>query len=310
MASSTWITPITYHLHKTNLLLPLKPNNTFVFLLLLAKGGHNQQTKPNKMMNMHLQHLSLLLLIFLFITTTLAQSPASSPVSSPAPPASLPAPPASSPAPPGPTNVTAILEKAGNFNILIKLLKSTQVADQIYTQLNNSNQGLTIFAPPDDAFSRLKPGTLNSYTNERQVELLQFHMIPNYVPLSQFPAVSNPLRTQAGDSGKDHFPLNVTTSGNSVNMTTGIVNASVTGTIYTDGQLAVYQVDRVLIPLEFFRTPSPAPAPSVEPKKKKKKPLAPSSSSDVESSIAVRIPQYNWISFAVGVIAAIAAIAL
>ncbi|KAL7155092.1 hypothetical protein ABFS83_03G054800 [Erythranthe nasuta] len=52
---------------------------------------------------------------------------------------------AAAPATPGPTNLTAILEKAGRFTIFIRLLQSTKVADQIYTQLNNSNQGHTQF---------------------------------------------------------------------------------------------------------------------------------------------------------------------
>ncbi|KAJ6316310.1 hypothetical protein OIU78_019570 [Salix suchowensis] len=39
--------------------------------------------------------------------------------------------------------------------------------------------------------------------------------------MSNFQTVSNPLRTQAGNSADGEFPLNVTTSGNQVNITTG-----------------------------------------------------------------------------------------
>ncbi|KAJ4972024.1 hypothetical protein NE237_005123 [Protea cynaroides] len=248
-----------------------------------------QQQKKMKLKQLYLQCFSLTLLF----TTTLAQSSTSAP------------------APSGPTNITAVLEKAGQFSILIKLLKSTQAGDQINTQLNNSNQGLTIFAPPDNAFSNLQAGTLNSLTDQQKMELLQFHVLPTYVSLSQFQTVSNPLRTQAGNSNNGEFPLNVTTSGNNVNLTTGVVNATVANTIYSDGQLAVYQVDQVLLPLELF--PPTAPAPSDSKKKKANPPSnAPSSSTDdasLDSSIAVRLTvftHFTEVSFAVVVIVVVA----
>lgn len=206
-----------------------------------------------------LSTFSLTLLIFLHhhIVPSLAQS-------------------APSPAPPGPTNISAILEKAGQFSVLIRLMKATQVADQINTQLNNSNQGLTIFAPPDNAFQTLKAGTLNSLSDQEKVSLVQFHVLPTFLSMSQFQTASNPVRTQAGNSNNGEYPLNVTTSGNNqVNISTGVDDATVANTIYTDGQLAVYQVDKVLLPLDLFGPPSPAPAPSSEKSKKKaKKPSA------------------------------------
>ncbi|KAI5666232.1 hypothetical protein M9H77_16085 [Catharanthus roseus] len=184
--------------------------------------------------------------------------------------------PASAPAPPGPTNITKILEKAGQFTTLIRILKLTQVGDQINQQLNNSNSGLTVFAPTDNAFSSLQSGTLNSLSDQQKVQLIQFHIIPSFISMSQFQTVSNPLRTQAGGSDAGEFPLNVTTAGNNqVNITTGVDNTTVSGTVYTDNQLAVYQVDKVLLPLSLFGPASPAPAPSpASAKSKKKKALA------------------------------------
>lgn len=117
--------------------------------------------------------------------------------------------PAAAPAPPEPDNLTSILEKASQFTTFIRLLQSTKVGDQIYTQLNNSKQGLTIFAPTDNSFSNLKPGTLNSFTDQQKVELIQFHVIPVLLSPSQFQTASNPLRTQAGGS-EGQFTLNVT----------------------------------------------------------------------------------------------------
>ncbi|KAJ9698166.1 hypothetical protein PVL29_007311 [Vitis rotundifolia] len=216
--------------------------------------------------------------------------------------------PSLAPAPSGPTNITQILEKAGQYTILIRLMKSTQVADQINTQLNNSNQGLTVFAPTDNAFSTLKAGTLNSLTDQQKVQLIQFHVVPNFLSVSQFQTVSNPLRTQAGNSNNGEFPLNVTTSGNQVNVSTGIVDATVANTVYTDGSLAVYQVDKVLLPLDIFAPPSPAEAPAPAKSKKKATAAADSPSSDdasLDSSDAVSLMRRAMgVSFGVAVIVA------
>lgn len=216
-----------------------------------------------------------LLVLFIYSTPTSGQSPAAAP------------------APPGPANVTAILEKSGQFTTFIRLLQNTKVADQIKTELNNSKQGLTIFAPTDTSFFGLKAGTLNSFTNEQKVELMQFHVIPAFFSPSQFQTASNPLRTQAGGS-QGSFPMNVTAAGTKVNITTGVTNATVANTIYSDGQLAVYQVDHVLLPLSFFTTPAPAPAPEKHKKGDGRPADSPSGSGDAapaDSSSAIFLPE-------------------
>ncbi|KAJ7972416.1 Fasciclin-like arabinogalactan protein [Quillaja saponaria] len=131
-----------------------------------------------------------------------------------------------------------------------------------------------------------KAGTLNTLNSQQQLQLIQFHILPALYTLSQFQTASNPLSTQAGNSGDGQYPLNVTTSGNQVNITTGVVNATVANTIYSDSQLAVYQVDQVLLPLALFGSPAaPAPAPS-KPEKSVRAADSPSGSSDpsVDSS--------------------------
>lgn len=238
----------------------------------------------------HFSPFPLLLIIFFFLhcTTIFAQSPAQAP------------------SPAGPTNVTKVLEKAGQFTTFIRLLRSTQMEDQINTQLNNSNQGLTIFAPPDNAFSSLKAGTLNSLTDQQKVQLIQFHVVPSFLSTSQFQTISNPVRTQAGGGTNDLFPLNITTSGNSVNITTGVVNATVANALYTDNQLAVYQVDQVLLPLDFYTSPAPAPAPAKAKKKSSSASDSDSGSSDdapVDSSAGTNYG-VNVLFFVVSVFAA------
>ncbi|XP_040991170.1 fasciclin-like arabinogalactan protein 12 [Juglans microcarpa x Juglans regia] len=230
---------------------------------------------------------SIILLVFLFQgITTLAQ-----PATAPAPPAIAPAQPAKPPSPAatppvqpakglapapvqfslvpvqkGPTDIVKILTKAHGYSVFVRLLKNTGVAAQLFDQLNNSNNAFTIFAPTDAAFSSLKPGTINSLSDLQKTQLIQFHILNNLVSLSNFQTLSNPVPTEAGDTSAGEFPLNVTTAGNQVNISTGLVNTTLGGTIYLDNQLAIYQVDNVLLPLDIF-VPKPkvaaAPAPTL-----------------------------------------------
>ena len=53
-----------------------------------------------------------------------------------------------------------------------------------------------------------------------------------------------------------------------------MVNATISNTVYTDGQLAIFQVDKVLLPLDIFGTSTakaPAPAPVADEKPAKSK---------------------------------------
>ncbi|KAE8727652.1 Fasciclin-like arabinogalactan protein 11 [Hibiscus syriacus] len=84
-------------------------------------------------------------------------------------------------------------------------MKASQVSNQLLGQLNNTNNGITIFTPTDDAFSILKSGTLNTLSDEKKVELVQFHIIQTYLSSSRFQTISNPSRTQAGNNGDDKF---------------------------------------------------------------------------------------------------------
>ncbi|XP_059626995.1 fasciclin-like arabinogalactan protein 11 [Cornus florida] len=233
------------------------------------------------MMNRILFSLSLALLFHFHFSTTLAQSPAASPtvlpVPSPASPVVAASPAHTGPLTPGPPapaghpNIMKILEKDGRFTLFLRLLKSTSVGSQINAQLKDSNNGLTVFAPTDAAFSNLKQGTLNSLTGQQQIQLLQFHILPTFLTPAQFQTATNPLRTQAGGSDPGEFPLNVTTNGNLVNMSTGVMSTTISGSVYTANRLAVYQVDNVLLPWSIFGTPVPTAAPAPAPEKAKRK---------------------------------------
>ncbi|GMN24687.1 hypothetical protein TIFTF001_000662 [Ficus carica] len=224
-------------------------------------------------------------------------------------------PPRKAPKPP-PQNVTEILDKAGGFSVFIRLLKNTDVVNQIENQLNSSNS-LTILAPTNGGFSSLKGGILNSLTPEQKVQLLQFHILPSFVSLQNFETITNPVRTQASNSVD--YPMNITTEGSFVNISTGIVNATISGTVYGDNQLAIYRVDSVLLPMGIFApkvdsptpSPAPAPAPIVPLKPKKEAPATASASSSAPSNSSATalkpLPKTNS-STAAAVISPVAAL--
>ncbi|KAJ1424334.1 FAS1 domain [Sesbania bispinosa] len=281
---------------------------------------------------------SLVLIVTFFYTTSAQQSPVQAPAASPptiptlpqSPPASppglmntVPLVPVSPNAAPSPTipkaptiDIVQILSKAKRFSVLIRLLKTTQLINQLNSQLVTSGSGgLTLFAPEDSAFSKLKPGFLNSLTDRQKVELLQFHTLSSFISISNFDTLTNPVQTQAGDDPK-RLQLNVTTYGGAqVSMTTGAVNATVTGTVYTDNKLAIYEVDKVLLPLDVVlpkpKAPSPSPA-----KSDGKKKSSPDQSGDgnkntndddgavpvdsSEGTLSFKVDTVLWMSFVVG----------
>ncbi|KAG5118600.1 hypothetical protein JHK82_033020 [Glycine max] len=130
------------------------------------------------------------------------------------------------------------------------------------TAHNSQECGITILAPDDSAFSNLKAGFLNSLNEGQKIELVQFHILPEFVSSSNFDSLSNPVQTVAGKDPA-RLPLNVNALGNSVNISTGVVNATILGVVYSDNKLGIYHVDKVLLPLDFFLTnKAPALAPT------------------------------------------------
>ena len=157
---------------------------------------------------------SFLLLLFvpIFSTTTSAQSPAAAPKPqakpAPATPAPAPAKPLVPSLPQSPLSdsssnqdIIRILRKAKSFNTLIRLLKTTQIINQVNAQLvtTKSGGGLTILAPDDGAFSHLQAGYFNSLGDRQQKALIQFHVLPVSVSSSNFDSLSNPVMTLASD---------------------------------------------------------------------------------------------------------------
>ncbi|KAK3138005.1 hypothetical protein QOZ80_5AG0363230 [Eleusine coracana subsp. coracana] len=204
--------------------------------------------------------------------------------------ASLPAALCQAPAPAtakGPPNVTAVLEKGGQYATFMRLMKATQQDTQLNSQLNSSSSGngYTVFAPTDAAFSGLKAGTLNALTQQEQVSLVQYHIVSQFFSVASFETTSNPVRTQA--SGSDGpYTLNITANSlNQVNISTGLVTTALGMPLRSEQPLAVYSVEKVLLPNDLFGVKPPASAPPAPSKKE-----APPSKGGHGSSSAAHAP--------------------
>ncbi|XP_074284871.1 fasciclin-like arabinogalactan protein 9 [Silene latifolia] len=224
------IPPSHFHIY-INITLPLHSTSH------IPNSKHNKTSfKPVKMKNLQLTVL---------IITTLAVACAGQK-------------PAPGPAPAGPVNLTGILAKGGQFGTFIRLLTSTQVAEQVNSQVNHSTQGMTVFAPTDNAFQNLKPGLINGLTAQEQVELILSHVLPQYYTFDTFQTASNPVRTQATVEDGRQIGLTVTYLGvNSVNVSSGMVTTQVNTVVSDKFPLAVFQVDKVLLPKELFGAKPP-----------------------------------------------------
>ncbi|OIV92015.1 hypothetical protein TanjilG_20945 [Lupinus angustifolius] len=167
----------------------------------------------------------------------------------------------------GPANLTATLESGGQYNTFIRLLNETQQIIQIQSQLNTTTQGFTIFAPTDNAFQTLASGAINGLTVDQKVKLVLYHIIPKYYLLIDLLTVSNPVSTEAS------WGLNFTGHGNQVNVSTGVVETALNNALREQFPLAVYEVDKVLLPLELFgtKTPKSASTPKSAPSPKSSK---------------------------------------
>lgn len=163
-----------------------------------------------------------------------------------------------------PPDIVKILQKAGHFTAFLRLLRTTHMTAQIMTQLKASSSGLTLLAPTDAAFASLRSGALNTLNDKQQVQLVQFHVVSTFLSMDAFQTVSNPLRTVADGMNDGQFPLNITFLGNDVVLSTGIDSATVGTELYSNGKLAVFELDKVLLPPALFPPAPPPSAPKVE----------------------------------------------
>lgn len=160
-------------------------------------------------------------------------------------------------------NLTALLTVAGPFHTFLEKLQSSKVIETFQNQANNTEEGITIFVPKDSAFASLKNPSLSNLTADQLKQLLLFHGLPHYYSLAEFKNLSDagPISTFAGGQ----YTLNFTDVSGTVHIGSGWTNTKVSSSVFSTDPVALYQIDKVLLPEAIFGTdipPTPAPAPS------------------------------------------------
>lgn len=155
--------------------------------------------------------------------------------------------------PPLGLNITKALIDGHNFNVAASMLAASGVVDEF--EADEGGAGITLFVPTDDAFADL-PGNvkLQSLPADKKSVVLKFHVLHSYYPLGSLESIVNPVQPTLAteDNGAGSFTLNISRVNGSVAIDTGIVQASVTQTVFDQNPVAIFGVSKVLLPREVF----------------------------------------------------------
>ncbi|KAJ6803550.1 fasciclin-like arabinogalactan protein 4 isoform X6 [Iris pallida] len=150
-------------------------------------------------------------------------------------------------------NITKILADGRDFNVAASMLEASGVVEEF--ENDERGAGITVFVPTDEAFGEL-PATerLQSLTADRKAVVLRFHVLHSYYPLGSLESIVNPVQPTLATEGvgAGRFTLNISRVNGSVAIDTGLVQASITRTVFDQNPMAVFAVSRVLLPKEIF----------------------------------------------------------
>ena len=125
---------------------------------------------------------------------------------------------------------------AGSFNTLAKALQAAGLVDTL-----KGSGPFTVFAPTDDAFARLPPGTLeNLLKPENKAKLqaiLKYHVVSGKVPASKVAAMSSASTVEGS-------PLRISTKNGSVSVN----DAKVVTTDIEASNGIIHVIDAVVLP--------------------------------------------------------------
>lgn len=93
---------------------------------------------------------------------------------------------------------------------------------------------------------------------------LEYHGVPVYQSMAMLKSNNGLMNTLATD-GANKYDFTVQNDGEVVTLKTKLVTATITGTVIDEQPVAIFSIDKVLLPRELFKglapTPAPAPAP-------------------------------------------------
>lgn len=140
---------------------------------------------------------------------------------------------AADPAPAAAKTIVAVATEAGSFNTLITALKAAGLVDTL-----NSAGPFTVFAPTDEAFAKLPPGTVDALLADKTklVAVLTYHVVAGNVSSAQVSRMTEAKTVQGGMIKID------TTSGVKIN------NATVIKADIAASNGVIHVIDTVLMP--------------------------------------------------------------
>lgn len=150
-------------------------------------------------------------------------------------------------------NITKAITDGHNFNVAVAMLQASGVLDEFEAAENGA--GITLFIPTDESFSDLPPNArFQSLPADKKAVVLKFHVLHSYYPLGSLESIVNPVQPTLAteDMGAGSFTLNISRVNGSVSINSGIVQASVTQTVFDQKPVAIFGVSRVLLPREIF----------------------------------------------------------
>lgn len=165
---------------------------------------------------------------------------------------------------PSDLNITSLMSKQG-CKSFANLIKSSG-AEDTFTQ--NLEGGVTAFCPSDGVINTFMP-KYNNLTKDGQLQLILYHGVPFYESLGMLKS-NNGLMNTLATEGANKYDFTVQNDGEDVKLETKVVTATIVGTLIDDEPLAVYKIDKVLLPRELFKEAPSAPAPKASKGKGKK----------------------------------------
>lgn len=155
--------------------------------------------------------------------------------------------------PPLGMNVTKTLIDGHDFNVAASMLAASGVVSEF--EADEGGAGITMFVPTDEAFADLPPSVrFQSLPADKKAVVLRFHVLHSYYPLGSLESIVNPVQPTLAteQNGAGSFTLNISRVNGSVGIDTGIIQASVTQTVFDENPVAIFGVSKVLLPREFF----------------------------------------------------------
>ncbi|KAL3566779.1 hypothetical protein D5086_032194 [Populus alba] len=151
-------------------------------------------------------------------------------------------------------NITKALLDGHSFLVAASLLSASGVVQEF--EADEGGAGITLFVPTDSAFSDLSATaiSLQSLPADKKADVLKFHVLHSYYPLGSLESIVNPVQPTLAteDMGAGSFTLNISRVNGSVAIDSGIVQASVTQTVFDQNPVVIFGVSKVLLPKEIF----------------------------------------------------------